>query len=306
MQERAPFSFTRYLSAKKSVDDRALNRHVWDAFKTELRLQPDDGRHILEIGAGIGTMIERIIDWNLLDGDAHITAIDASAENIAAARERLAAFCARRGIGWREGAGGEIEIRPPDRRIALTLEAADLEHWAKSAPQSWDALITHAVLDLLDVPTTVPLLRALLGEGGLMYLTINFDGATIFEPEFDPAFDRLVEELYHRTMDERRVDGHPSGDRHTGRHLFRHLRANRIEVLAAGSSDWVVHPGPEGYVEDEAYFLHCVIDMLDGALRDHPDLDQVRFAEWIAARRAQIERAELVYIAHQLDLLARR
>jgi hypothetical protein len=34
-------------------------------------------------------------------------------------------------------------------------------------------------------------------------------------------------------------------------------------------------------------------------------LDAVEFADWIQKRRAQIERGELVYIAHQMDFLAR-
>jgi hypothetical protein len=40
-----------------------------------------------------------------------------------------------------------------------------------------------------------------------------------------------------------------------------------------------------------------------GALRNHPALEQVRFDRWITERHAQIERGELVYIAHQLDFL---
>jgi hypothetical protein len=32
-------------------------------------------------------------------------------------------------------------------------------------------------------------------------------------------------------------------------------------------------------------------------------LDQLQFKEWIEKRQAQIERGELVYIAHQLDIL---
>jgi hypothetical protein len=42
-----------------------------------------------------------------------------------------------------------------------------------------------------------------------------------------------------------------------------------------------------------------------GALQGHRELDPARFAAWIAERHAQIDRGELVYIAHQLDVLAR-
>ena len=35
------YSFQRYLSAKKSVDDRALNRLVWQALEKSLVQSPD-------------------------------------------------------------------------------------------------------------------------------------------------------------------------------------------------------------------------------------------------------------------------
>jgi hypothetical protein len=53
--------------------------------------------------------------------------------------------------------------------------------------------------------------------------------------------------------------GAPSGDSPTGRPLFAQLRATDVEVRAAGSSDWVVFAGSNGYAADEAYFLHCII-----------------------------------------------
>ena len=37
----------------------------------------------------------------------------------------------------------------------------------------------------------------------------------------------------------------------------------------------------------------------------HPELDAEVFAGWLQERCAQIERGELVYIAHQMDLLVR-
>ena len=121
------------------------------------------------------------------------------------------------------------------------------------------------------------------------------------EPAIDPPFDAAIEAAYHHAMDTRITAGQPSGDSHTGRHLFTLLPAAGFDIHAAGSSDWVVHPRAGGYPADEAYFLHFIVATIDGALRTDPTLDQPRFAEWIAQRHAQIERGELVYIAHQLD-----
>ena len=156
----------------------------------------------------------------------------------------------------------------------------------------------------MDIPSALPQLVNLVRPGGLFYFTINFDGATIFQPEIDPDFDARVESCYHRSMDERLTAGMPSGDSRSGRHLFGHLRRQGLRLLDAGASDWVVFAGEQGYLQDEAYFLHFILHTLQQTLQSQPDLEPARFSAWIATRHAQVERGELVYIAHQLDLLA--
>jgi hypothetical protein len=213
--------------------------------------------------------------------------IDAETTNIAAARERLTGF---------------------GRIITLELEAIDLFDFSRreQGRRQWDLLIAHAVLDLLDVPAALPHLLALLTDDGMFYFTINFDGMTIFEPTIDPALDALIERLYHRTMDERITEGNPSGDSRAGRHLIHQLRAAGATVLAAGSSDWVVFAGEDGYSADEAFFLRFIIDTLHDALNGHAELDADQFAAWIEIRRRQIDSGELIYIAHQLDIFGRK
>lgn len=304
------YSFTRYLSAKKTVDDRALNPHVWQALVQSLPASsPGRPVRVLEIGAGIGTMIERTLAWGLLV-EAEYTAIDNLPDNLLHAHARLPAWGKEQGYrvspapsGWRFEKGNQ--------RVKAEFEQVDLydflerERRLESRRQAWDLLVAHAFLDLVDVPSTLPALLGLLTPGGLFYFTLNFDGATLFEPAIDPAFDELVQSLYHRTMDERLIAGHPSGDSRTGRHLFAQLRSAGAELLAAGSSDWVVFPGRGGYPHDEAYFLHFIVHTLHEALRGHPELDPLRFERWLGSRHAQIERGELVYIAHQLDFVGK-
>jgi SAM-dependent methyltransferase len=91
------YSFTRYLAAKKNLDDRSLNRRVWDRLRQAVQERPEPAPlRVLEVGCGIGTMIERLLDWGLL-GQAVYTAIDAEAANLAAARERLRGLAAAPG-----------------------------------------------------------------------------------------------------------------------------------------------------------------------------------------------------------------
>ena len=77
-------------------------------------------------------------------------------------------------------------------------------------------------------------------------------------------------------------------------------------MLEAGGSDWLVYPGEDGYQEEEAYFLHFMIQTMFETLCNRPEIDPIRLAEWAACRRDQVERQELVYLAHQLDFLGVR
>ena len=226
---------------------------------------------------------------------------------IAEARRRLLQWAAAQGLQVQHNSPEQIQVQRPGQDITVATEAIDLFRFIarEQGQRTWDLLIAQALLDLVDVPTTLPALLSLLRPGGLLYCPITFDGSTIFQPEIDPEFDAAVEACYHQTMDRRLVAGKPSGDSRTGRHLFAHLQATGAEVLAAGSSDWVVFAGANGYPADEAYFLHFIIHTMHTALTGYPDLDAGRFTAWIAQRHTQVEQGTLVYMAHQLDLLGR-
>lgn len=306
MSRPEEFSFTRYLAAKKGLDDRSLNRHVFHSLSQSLAVFSGPGPlQVLEVGCGLGAMVGRLLDWGLLRGHAVYTAIDLQPENIAAARERLRAYAASRSYRVTEEKGVFCLKLRPGQSLYVVLEAIDLYDFIRreKARQTWDLLIAHAFLDLVDLSATLPPLLSLLRSGGLCYFTLNFDGATIFLPYLDAEFDRRIEELYHQTMDQRLWQAWPSAQSQTGRRLFHLLPAAGAQILAAGSSDWVVHPGPDGYPGDEAYFLHFIIHTVATALKNHPQLPENRFRDWVDQRHRQIEQGQLLYLARQLDFL---
>ncbi len=166
-------------------------------------------------------------------------------------------------------------------------------------PEPADLLIAHAFLDLLPMPESLPKLFSLTEN--LAWLTVNFDGVTSLEPVIDSELDVKIERLYHESMDAR-----PSGgDSRSGRHLFGHLKQAGAEIVSAGASDWVVYAVDGRYPADEAYFLQFVLHFFEESLGNHPELNAAVFADWLEKRRGQVERGELVYIAHQMDFLAR-
>jgi hypothetical protein len=289
--------YARYLAAKTTVDDRALNRHVL----AELRhLMPAGAPRVLEVGAGLGTMVARLMAWGAVGAGEYIL-LDADRQLLDCSRRWLCDWAAARGLrgdllpdGLRVG---DLRVRLVHAELGSYLEAG---HGAPA-----DVLIANAVLDLVDVPSVLPGLWRLLVPGGVYWFTINYDGESIFVPGH-PHDDQIMQ-AYHRDMDERVRYGRPAGESRTGRRLFHYLRATGAPALAAGSSDWVVSADPDGnYPGDEAYFLRSILDTIQSALRNHQDqVEPADLAGWLAERGRQLAAGELVYIAHQLDFVGR-
>jgi len=213
---------------------------------------------------------------------AHYFIVEASAASLAAARQ---------------------ELTPRARDWTFDFVATDIfDFLTQRSGETWDVLIGHALLDLLDLPTALPRLLACLRPAGLFYFPINYDGLSVFAPEVDAGFERELFAAYHRSMDQRLVQGRPSGDSLTGRHLLLALPAAGGQILAAGASDWMVFPQAGVYPADEAYFLACILQMIQAALRGFPGIDQVQLERWLERRRTQLARTELIFIAHQLDV----
>ncbi len=210
----------RYLAAKKSIDDRALNHYVWQTLQqtlhqTRAQSAGDVPVNILEIGAGIGTMFERIVDRGLLTGPVTYLATDSDPGQLKAAKKYLAQWANRCGhdLLWSDQNSGRLRTERAD--ISLKLDLVSAEGLAERTDRvgSFHLLIAHAVLDLIDFPILLPQLLSQLTDKGLAYFTCNFDGETIFLPEAED--DQEIIGLYHDSMESRL-----SGASHTGRRLL--------------------------------------------------------------------------------------
>jgi hypothetical protein len=289
------YSFPRYLLAKQTVDDRALNRHVIEALKVNL---PKPPIRIIEVGAGMGNMLARLLSWGII-AQADYIHVDSMDENIRFASEWIPKWTTEAGMRAENVGENQLRVFDQNRDIRIRLECADVFDFIQGKPAPADLLIAHAFLDLLPMPESMPKLLSLTKN--LAWLTVNFDGVTTFEPTIDAALDEQIERLYHESMDTRAT----GGDSRAGRHLFSHLRSAGAKILAAGTSDWVVHSVHGKYPGDEAYFLHFILHFFEESLTGYKDLNASAFANWLSRRRAQIEQGELVYIAHQMDFLAK-
>lgn len=268
--------FARYLLAKRSVDDRALNLRVWERLRSELGSCGRDSIEVAEIGAGIGTGAERLRDWRLVEPLARIryTGVEPREELLDEARARL----------------GSLPFECRFAKAKLEGLAAEPENTGR-----FDLVAAHAVLDVVELSRSLDALLKITRPGGLLYLPITFDGETIFEPA--SSADEAVLVAYHETMERK-------GSSRTGRRLYHALRHRFAEVLEIGGSDWIVHPANGAYLEDEAFFLEFILDTIEDAVRDR--VEPSTLENWVTERRRQLEAADLVYCAHQWDVLARK
>ena len=293
-------SYERYLASKRTVEDRSLNAEVIRVLQARL---PSGRLRVLEIGSGIGTMVARLATTGLVR-QGHYLMTDAEPSFLAASTAWLAAWGRQYGYSIATTADGmHFSSADLDLRVSAQCVPAEVLEPMPDRPLV-DLLVCNSVLDLVDVRTLLPRLLRLVQPQGLCWITTNFDGDTIFEPGH-PA-DGMLMELYHRSMDDRVRDGKPAGDSRSGRHLFGHLRDAGAQILAAGSSDWVVYGSAGAYPHDEAYFVEHILYTIEQELVGRKDIKPGLVGEWLAERRAQLARGELVYIAHQLDFLATR
>ncbi len=294
----------RYLAAKKTVDDRAQNRHVWETLRQAL---PAAGRpaplRILEIGAGIGTMPARLIDWGLLTGPVTYVLTDCVAGHLREARHYLSKWAEQHGhhLSWLDDENGRLQT--VNAEVSLIFVVAGAEELADGCDGLglFDLLIAHAVLDLINFPALLPGLLLRLKDRGLAYLTCNFDGETVFFPEYDGQEEKKILDLYHASMEARL-----SGASRTGRRLLTFLQGPGLQLLAAGSSDWLVHPESDRYRDDEGFFLQAIIATVEQELAGKNCLPPLALHAWANRRRQQVGAATLTFFARHLDFLVRR
>src|SRR5271157_6089734 len=124
------YSFPHYLHSKQTVDDRALNKDVFHALKANLPSAPFS---VIEIGAGIGTMFTRLIEWGLLT-NANYLALDEMDENIMYASEWIPKWAELEGMRVERIAENRIRVRD----VRITFERTDVFDFIKTNPPKSD------------------------------------------------------------------------------------------------------------------------------------------------------------------------
>ncbi len=290
------FDYPEYLAIKQAIDDRSLNQSVWQALAASLKSKVGShGFRILEIGAGTGSMIIRLLNAGLLDHCQYF-AVELEPGFARVAENELSVWAGAHGcrmevIGpsrWTLGNGKVIEIQ------WLTADILELPSGCDAG--YFDLLIGHAIIDLLPVPECLPGLLHLVKPGGGYYFSLNFAGVTSFSPSH--SRDLEITEAYHRDMD-RRFPGIKWRASQTGQLLGSWLKEQGHLVLADGDSNWQLSSGPTPSAEDNR-FIGNILDTMAKALAGLEGLE-----DWLNLRRQQVDSGSLLFFAANRDYFGR-
>lgn len=283
----------RYLTAKRSVDERARDRRVRERLLSAAPAAP----RVAEAGCGAGLTLAELYDWGVRP--ASYLGVDADPDIVAFARHVVPRVLRRRG---HDAVGTDPGRRVGDAANAFTV--ADAPHAfavgdalealpARIDDDGVDLLLAQSFLDLVPLDAALDAAEAVVAPGGLVYAPLTFDGDTAFEPSH-PADDRVLEAFHDA------IDATPGRTARAARTVRDRLRERDASLEAVASADWIVRPVDGAYRDDERYFLACILEFVAGAVADVAGGE-----DWLATRRRQLAAGELSYVARNHDLLFR-
>jgi hypothetical protein len=291
------FDYPEYLTIKQGIDERNLNPSVWQAFAASLKSQVGShGFKILEIGAGTGSMIIRLLDAGLLD-HCHYFAVELEPGFARVAENELSVWAVVHGYRMEIIGPTSWALEKDEKVTEIQWICADILALASDFDSgNFDMLVGHAIIDLLPVPECMPGLLNLVKLGGGFYFSLNFAGVTSFSPSHPR--DLEITEAYHRDMDTR-FPGIKWRASQTGQVLGSWLKEQGHLVLAEGDSHWQLSSGPTPSAADNR-FISNILDTMAKALAGLEGLEN-----WLNLRRQQADSGNLLFFAANRDYFGR-
>ena len=297
--------YIKYLSCKEKVDDKSINMRVFDALKKAV----SHSAHlkIIDCGTGIGSMIRRLIDWGIINS-GEIVGIDNDRSFLTAAPEYFKDWGKARRYNVLLGnqRDGMFQVDVNEGAVHIKLTNMDIYQVTRESDfkSSFDIVTGNSLMDIVNIEKAMTTFRFLLKSGGFLYLTINYDHETIFEPTQDRELEERIMEIYNGDMDKRVVNGFASGDSYVGRHLFHVTKACGLDVISFGASDWTVYPRGNKYQPHQEYFLLYLLHLVHETVRNSGLMKQQEIDSWYNDRLDQLKAGTLLYMCRQNDILA--
>ena len=296
--------YAKYLDSKEKIDRKSLNGEVLGKVKSHL-----GGKRInaLDFGTGTGSLIRILIDSNVIQS-GEIIGTDVNKQILLQAPARFSKWASSRKYNLVEETPRDDELWRAsldlnERSLKLSLIQHDVNNISKDFKKiEFDLVSGMSILDILDPSLGINSITKLIKSKGILYLLMNYDGGTIFEPTFKRAEEETIMNLYDKTMCRQLKNGGNTGGSYTGRRLFHLLIENKYDILGYGPSDWVIHPSGKGYPPAEGDFLKFILETIRSSLNSEGKTKRKVIEDWFDLRLKQLNENKLVYICHQMDI----
>jgi SAM-dependent methyltransferase len=291
-------SLVDFLAAKYALDQRSLNPTVAGAWLRALQNVPL--LECLDVGAGTGATVLRMLEWRS-SRPWCLTLLERDPDLLEQAHQATLQRLTERGHGpaWR----GE-RLQGEDGRFAVRFVAGELESYSPQV--RFDAIVAHAVMDLVSLDAALGRFAQWLRPGGCLYAAINYDGATEIGPPYhDAAFESDLAACYDASMEARKRNGESTGGAHCGERLQALLPRYGFDIVCAGRSDWFIRPIGGRYPDRDEACLAVLIGWIAKEAITADRFDAQAVARWREDRLHRIETRELEMRVRNRDLLAR-
>jgi len=280
------FNYPRYLKALQSVSARAQSDALYQQFLDALAARADETRaplRLLEIGAGRGDQMERILDdMAARDTVVHYTALEPQPENRTVTESVAESYVA--GLH------------------TVTVQPTPLLDVATENGIAYDAIVAPSVLDLMPLHDALATVEALLSETGILYAPLTFAMGTKLAPypsARTAGTEHKVTSIYHNSI--RQKNNIEKGMYPA--HEISSWANMRSAHLTMQGSDWVIAPSKKTYYQDEAYALQSILAFMHDEAEQVATIPQPDLDSWWTTRMRMLHNNTLIYTANQFDLL---
>lgn len=271
-QDQKFYQNLEYLNVfKPALDTKAINPTVLSMLHSEL--EQNKRVRVLDCGTGTGSSLIGLIENGVLK-EADIQAFDIDSELVADMPRLFQQYATRKGyhyesIRYDKKDDFSFGIADSSKGIDIKVHGFSEDVYGlirrESELRGIDLITGQSFIEHVNPGMVYPTLMTLLNEEGLVYFSMNCDGWFNYSPSKDRERDEKIVGLFNDlAMNNQRFNNNYgsifTGEAFCGRNLPYRFSENGLEILAYGTSDWVVTPFKQS--NEEMGFIKYTLDKI--------------------------------------------
>ncbi len=313
----ATFDYVRYLEAKQTVDDRALDKECMEQFRCTLRRVPKGSTiRIIELGAGTGTMLRRFVSRfdDFFGNPIEYTMVDIKGDALTVARRLL--LDPTKKLITIQGNDASISAHHsalhgdiPDLQLPglhVRFVCANAYDFLDDNVDKLDAVVAASFLDLVSLDGIMYRIKKALNpasQARSFYFPLTFNGVTEFSTARN---DSPILKAFHSSMGDGYAGGKNMRRAFTGSFVEAAVKQFDGKVVMTKDSIWNVTPERNMYEHDEAYFLRCILQFVGSTSEKELSRHGVSsddMEKFMSSSMSSLDEKTLSYKAHNVDIV---